>query len=94
MSDVNEKLDKLDERLDRIELTLVKNTQILDEHQRRSTANEAHVAQLEQTLKEELTPVKNHVDTMKLGFKIIVWIAGASTGVAAFVLTLKELNII
>ncbi len=88
------KIDKLDARLDSIEIVLTRNTQILDEHQRRSLANEEHVNQLENKLIQDLLPIKTHVETVKLGIKIITWLCVAFVGITGFILTLKQLGFV
>lgn len=54
---LDSKLDRLDARVDNIDVTLARQSQILDEHQRRSIANEKAV----DILKEELKPVFSHI---------------------------------
>jgi hypothetical protein len=59
MSDqrILDKLDKMDTRLDNVDITLAKQHVTLEEHMRRSLANEEAV----QILKEQIEPIKDHV---------------------------------
>lgn len=57
---VHDMLAKLDSRLDDIYETQIKQQCILEEHQRRSVANEQAV----EILAKELKPVTKHVDMM------------------------------
>tara|TARA_R110000868_G_scaffold66014_13_gene197057 strand:+ start:4525 stop:4809 length:285 start_codon:yes stop_codon:yes gene_type:complete len=71
---VDTKLDKLDERLDGVEKILAVNTQILKEHERRSTT-------LEDRFINELKPLKSHVALIQYGFRAVMWVAVAIGGV-------------
>ena len=66
-----EKLDKLDERIDKIDITLVKQQVILDEHVRRSLNNEESL----KLHREEFEPIKNHVLQVNFIFKVIIFIS-------------------
>lgn len=79
---IESKLDKLDERLDTLSGTLIKNTESLQEHMRRTDL-----------LEEKLVPVEEHVSFMKNGFKAVGWFCGAIAGVAGFLYILKSLNV-
>lgn len=57
LNKIESKIDKLDERLDSIDKTLVKQSCVLEDHTRRSLANEKAV----EILKDELKVVFNHV---------------------------------
>ena len=101
MSEVNtkldkilDKIDKLDERQDRSEVALAKNTQILDEHQRRSVALENYANKLEGKLAEELVPIKSRMDFAKTAFVVLAWAGGTLASIAAFIIALKELGLI
>ena len=61
------KLDKLDERLDSVDKTLIKQESSLSEHMRRSLAAEENL----QILREEFKPVQNHVSQISGAFKLI-----------------------
>lgn len=54
-----DQLDKMDQRLDNIDITLVRNTAQLEEHMRRT-----------EILEQEFKPVKRHVETINLLAKI------------------------
>lgn len=90
MSNLEAKIDKLDEKVDAISITLVQNTAILEEHQRRSSALEAIVQRNEL----DVQPLKDHVNAMKIGFKAIGWFCGALAGLAGLLLTLKMLGLL
>jgi hypothetical protein len=77
---LDQRIDSLDQKLDDLTIIAVKNTAILEEHQRRSLALERHV----EVLEKNLTPVETHVKLVNLLVKIIV--AGS-----ALALTLKNL---
>lgn len=74
MNDINKrleaKIDKLDERLDSIDKTLVKQEENLKLHMYRTDQNEILIKKVF----EELVPVKNHVSLMNNVAKIIVFI--------------------
>ncbi len=84
-----EKIEQLDSKVDNIDKTLAVNTQILEEHQRRSLALEKIVENNEQ----ELKPIKLHIDTMRIGFKAVMWFCGAIAGFAGFIYLLKSLGL-
>jgi chromosome segregation ATPase len=54
---LDEKLDKVEERLSAIDITLAKNTQSLDEHIRRTELAEEAII----IIKDELKPIQKHV---------------------------------
>jgi chromosome segregation ATPase len=54
---LDEKLDKVEERLNNIDITLAKNTQSLDEHIRRTELAEEAIV----IIKDELKPIQKHV---------------------------------
>lgn len=80
------KLDKIDERLDGMSTTLVRNTESLEHHIARTNL-------LEDYVKKEIEPIKNHVQVVKHGFKAIMWMSVVLGGLAGFILTLKELGL-
>lgn len=56
-----DKLEKIEERLTNVDITLVKQEGNLAEHMRRSLANERAIEILEQEFKTELKPISSHV---------------------------------
>jgi predicted nucleic acid-binding Zn-ribbon protein len=66
------KIDKIDERLDRIEIQITKNTSSLEEHMRRTEA-----------LEELVKPI--HEDRLALykGMKLLAWSVALLAGVLA-----------
>lgn len=67
-------LDKIESRLDSIDQTLVKHDVNLQEHMKRSLANEEAV----DLIVKELKPVKEHVLIMKFIGKVITYILGST----------------
>lgn len=63
-----DKLDAMDARIDNIDITLAKQSVVLEDHTRRSLANEKAV----DILKEELKPVVSHVNLVNTAWKIFV----------------------
>lgn len=72
---VFDKLDKLDEDLTDLKIIAAKQHASLDEHMRRTLANEEAVS----ILKEELKPVIKSVETFKILGKAVLFITGSST---------------
>lgn len=70
---IEAKVDKLDEKLDAQNATLVKQSVILDEHQRRSTASEENL----DLLRKEFGPIKTHVQIVNFVFKAIGFLCTA-----------------
>ena len=71
---IEAKIDKIDEKISNIDITLAKQQVILEEHQRRSLANEKIAA----TLSAELKPVFNHVAMVQGSMKLIALLAALS----------------
>lgn len=73
MSDqrILDKLEEMDKRLDTIDLTLVKQHVTLEEHIRRSLANEEAV----EMLREEIKPIQAHVNMINGALKLLGGIA-------------------
>lgn len=94
MSDINSKLDKLDGRIDNIDVTLAKQSVILEEHQRRSAANELavevlrnEVQQRHKELLDHLNPLLKYADRASF----LIQISIAIGGVIGLALTVIEL---
>ena len=94
MSDIGNKLDKLDSRIDNIDITLARNSAVLEEHQRRSLANEqavevlrSEVQQRHQDLMNHLNPLLKYADRASFLIQLAIGIAG----VVGFALTVVEL---
>lgn len=90
---VNNKLDKIDERLDKVEQVLIRNTTVMEEHHRRSTLLEIHVNKIEERFLAELGPIKNYKDKISYGFKGIVWVTGICISAVTVLLMLKQLGL-
>jgi hypothetical protein len=80
---VDKKFDKLESKIDAvaeqlasIDKTLVANTVILEEHQRRSLANEEAVRLLE----SQVLPIAKHVHVVSIFGKIFLALASSSLG--------------
>lgn len=80
---IDTKLDKMSESIINIDKTLIRQEASLNEHMRRSLANEEAIS----ILKDELKPVTVHVLQIKTAGKIAAWI----TGLVAFAVAVKEL---
>lgn len=76
-------LHRLDERLDRIEQQNARHAAVLDEHQRRSIANEESVS----LLRSELRPLAVHVAVVG-GLAKVVGFVGVLVSIAVGVLKL------
>lgn len=68
-----------------IKVTLAEQKTILDEHQRRSLANEESVA----LLREQMKPIENHVLLVNFAFKMILSIGGVIGFIASFLKILE-----
>ena len=71
MQELMKKIDKLDDRLDSIDKTLVKQAASLDEHIRRTNLLEDEM----RGLKIEMKPVEEHVQQVKGAAKFIALIS-------------------
>jgi hypothetical protein len=80
-------LEKLDERMDSMSITLVRNTDSLEHHIARTNL-------LEEYVKTEIDPIKKHVDMVRHGAQGVIWVAVALAGIAAFLVTLRELGLL
>lgn len=94
MSDINSKLDKLDGRVDNIDVTLAKQSIILEEHIKRSVANEQAVEVLRIEVQERHTDLMNHLNPLlkyadRAAF--LFQVAVAIGGIVGFALTAVEL---
>lgn len=83
---LDNKLDVIDSRIDNIDKILAVNTEVLAEHQRRSTT-------LENRFISELKPIKAHVALVTNGFKVVVWICMALAGILGVVKMVLELGL-
>lgn len=75
---VETKIDMLSEKLEEINITTVRQQAILEEHQRRSVANEEAV----KLLRSELKPLQDHASMVKGASKLIT-LTGVLAGLAA-----------
>lgn len=73
---LEDKIDSVGEQLASIDKTLVANTVILEEHQRRSLANEESV----KLLQAQVLPIAKHVHVMSVFGKIVLAVLSSSLG--------------
>lgn len=86
---IEDKLDKLDSRLDSVDVTLAKQHMTLKEHMRRSVANEENVSML----REDFKPLQKHVAMIEGAFKFLGMTVSAIIGligVAAAIYTILD----
>lgn len=86
LSRMENKIDKLDPRLDSMDVTLAKQSVILEDHTRRSLANEEAVELLKKKLEADVKPLQNHVAAMTGVLKSI----GVLASIASIVYTIIE----
>ena len=79
MKEIITKLDKLDDRLDSVDRTLVKQEANLAEHMRRTELLESQ----HERLYSDLEPVKAHVNQVKAGIKILAFVVPIVGGLVA-----------
>jgi archaellum component FlaC len=82
-----EKLDKIDDRLNDIDKTLVKNTESLEQHMMRTSLLETHVKALE----KEVLPIAKHVTKVEFVVSIAKWV-GASSLLSAAIILVKYVS--
>jgi hypothetical protein len=82
---LDEKLDKVEERLGSIDITLAKNTQSLDEHIRRTELAEEAIG----FIKDELKPIQKHVTQVHTILQAIGFIAVVVSILAGIVKVLQ-----
>ena len=85
---IEDKIDKIDGRIDNNNIILAKQSQILDEHQRRSLALEEQVELFKQDFDNRLEPVQEHVKDVKRSLGLLKSVLVHIGAFAAFLLTL------
>lgn len=75
LNKIENKIDKLDGRIDNVDVTLAKQSIILEDHTRRSLANETQVELLKKKFEQELSPLKEHLIQTHTVFKVIGFLA-------------------
>lgn len=85
---LEEKLDSVSEQLNSIDKTLSANTVILEEHQRRSLANEEAVKLLE----KQVLPIAQHVHVMSIFGKIALAVVSSGVGLVILQKLIKLLS--
>jgi hypothetical protein len=86
---LEDKLDRLDERLDSMDKILERNTASLEIHMKRSDMLENYVK--DHVVKSELEPIKKHVNQVTWAIRGIFWFLSIVASVAVL---LKQLDII
>jgi chromosome segregation ATPase len=86
---LEDKIDKLDSRIDSIDKTLERNTVSLEVHMKRSDMLEEYVQKIE----AEVKPVKEHVYKMTHAIQGIFWFCAVLASVAGFIFVLKQLGL-
>lgn len=77
MMNVNKKIDNVEDRFGKVEITLVKQQSILDEHVRRTNILEDKVDSEKKILQDSLEPIKAQGAQMSILIKILAGILGA-----------------
>jgi hypothetical protein len=77
------KQDRMDDHLSDIKTTLAQNTSVLEEHQRRSLANEEAVS----LMRSEFKPIREHVIKVQTFAHIFKLICAWTAGITAFLLS-------
>jgi hypothetical protein len=82
MSDerILDKLDKMDDRLNHIDITLVKQEENLKEHMRRTLIAEESI----EVIRTELKPVKKHIHMIEGGLKLLALVSLCATILKSF----------
>jgi chromosome segregation ATPase len=80
---IYEKLDKIEERLNSIDITLERNTVSLEHHIRRTDL----LQDSSQNLSAQLEPIKTHVTKVQGGLQLL----GAIAAIAAFILVTLQI---
>lgn len=75
---LHESHGKLDDKMDNIDRTLIKQELNLQEHMRRSIAAEEGI----DLLKESIKPLQTHVNLVQFSLKAIMWLVGSGGTVA------------
>lgn len=81
LKSIEKKVDKVEERLGSIDVTLVKQEENLKEHMRRTELLENQ----HQLFQDQLEPIKSHVDQIKGAGRLIAILGAAATVVGALV---------
>lgn len=93
LTKIENKIDGLDGRIDSVDVTLAKQSVVLEEHQRRSLANEEQVQLLKKHLDIEIEPIKLHVNQVHLILKLIGLVASVVAAMAGFFELLQFIKI-
>lgn len=86
-------ITKLDDRLDSVDKTLIRNTVSLEQHIKRTDMLEAYVKEKDVSIGQELAPIKNHVNMMTNAIKGIIFFCTVIAGIVSFLVALKKLGL-
>ncbi len=82
---------KLDDRLDNVDKTLIRNTVSLEQHIKRTDILESYVK--DQIVQKDLEPIKKHVSMITDAIKGIFFFCTVIAGIVSFIVTLKKLGV-
>lgn len=83
---INEKLNKISENITEIKVSQARTEVIMDEHIRRTVLAEENI----DLIRQELTPIKEHVAQVKFLTKIFSYIAGIGGPILAAILKYRR----
>jgi len=83
LTKIHDKVEKVDERLDTVDKTLIKQEENLKEHMKRTDLNEEHLELFKQKVENDLAPILEHVGFIKALGKLSTIVMG----IAVFVST-------
>lgn len=85
---------KLDDRIDNVDKTLVRNTVSLEEHVKRTDMLESYVKERVSYVNGEFEPIKKHVNQVTYGVRAIFWFCSVVASIAGFFYLLKQLSLL
>lgn len=85
-------ITKLDDRLDSVDKTLVRNTVSLEQHIKRTDMLEAYVKEKDVSVDRKFEPIQQHVNMMTYAIKGIIFFCTMIAGVVSFIVMLKKLG--
>ena len=85
--EVEDKLDKIQEDITDIKITLAANTSSLQEHMRRTAIAEDRIELIQSEMNTQLTPIKSHVTMVNTALKVLA-------ALGAILLGLHQLGLI
>ena len=85
------KIDKLDDRLDGVEKILVLQEANLKLHMKRSDQLETLILKKEEDLNLRIEPVATHVENFKSLMRVSAWVVGATGAVVSIIYTIVQI---